>query len=198
MKRLLTTAVLAGLVATPVLAQDAQEAQVDDIYGELAYTRLKVDSDLLSKKAEPTMLRGVLGKGFTPWLNGELMLGIGLNDASATLAPGLAAGSQTEAKSQELKTLLGLYATPTVKLGEKGKVFARVGWANTTTSDVKIPGAGTIRTERLLKKHDSLSYGAGAAFNLNESFSLGMDYMVYYKRKDEKVDGVSFSLGYRF
>lgn len=205
MRKQLFTLLAVAALATPVLAKDAME--YGDWYGEMGYTMLKANSNILSNSFKPTMLRGVLGTSLTPWLNGELLLGIGLKGEDATIRPDLQLVDETRARNQDVKTLFGLYVTPTYKIADVGRVYARLGWANNTSSDAKVKpympgtipaGTGTIHMARVIQKRNSASYGVGAAFDINESFSVGADYMVYYKYHGEKIDGLTIGLGYKF
>ncbi len=204
MKKILAALSLAVLASTAVMAQDAStdmasadSASMDmssGIYGEIGFTGLRGDNDKLFSGGSfrPTMLRGLVGTSFTPWLNGELMLGLGVNgDKVLQLAP-----SPTSVNA-EVKTLVGLYATPTLKLSG-GKLFARIGYANITYSDAKLPAAGPLAKQGIFSKHDSISWGFGGSFDLGSNLSLNADYMQYYKRKNEKLDGFTVGLGYKF
>jgi opacity protein-like surface antigen len=206
MKKWIPVLVLAALFNTAAWAQDAEvaansgaqsgtfEEAHSPYYGELGLTTLRGSSAVATNgKFKPKMLRGVLGKPLTPWLNGELMLGIGL-DSSKVLPPAPA----TNLADGEVKTLLGLYATPTMHFGNGARVYGRLGWANITYSDIPLTGAGPLQTQGLYRKHDSLSWGVGASFPVSPSFSVGADYMSYYKRKGEKLDGLTLNLGYKF
>ena len=207
MKKLLSILGLTVFAATATMAQEDSAANAADssaygaeadvssgLYGELGLTSLRGRNPALftGGSFQPTMLRGVLGKPFTPWLNGELMLGIGLQgDEVRRLVP-----APTSA-NVEVKTLVGIYATPTLHLS-KGKLYARAGYANITYSDVHIPAPGLIQTQGVFSKHDSLSWGVGGAYQFNDSMSVTADYMRYYKRKSEKLDGFTIGLGYKF
>lgn len=174
---------------------DTPEAATSQYYGELGYTTLSGTSNAVSSgKFKPKMLRGVVGKTINPWLNGELMLGLGAS--STKVLPAVpAAVNRVDA---EVNTLLALYATPTMHFGNGGRVYARLGWANITFSDLPLPAPGPLQTRSLYSKHDSLSWGLGASFPITQNLSLGADYMLYYKRKGEKLDGLTVNLGYKF
>ena len=205
MKKILTALSFAALLSTAATAQDmandnnstgdqTQTEATTNYYGELGFVGLRGKNPKLftGGSFKPSMLRGVLGTSFTPWLNGELMLGVGVNgDKVLQLAPA------PTSVNAEVKTLLGVYATPTLKLSS-GKLFARLGYANITFSDAKVPGAGPIATQGIFSKHDSLSWGLGGSFDLGNNLSLNADYMTYYKRKGEKLDGFTVGLGYKF
>lgn len=206
MKKIFTALSLVTLLSTAALAQDAPADSQDasnqnhadaatNYYGELGFVSLRGKNPKLftgGGSFKPKMLRGVLGKPITPWLNGELMLGIGSGGEQVRRLVPAATSADVE-----VKTLVGLYATPTLQLG-KGKVFARLGYANITYSDVNIPAPGPIVTQGIFSKHDSLSWGLGGSIDLSPNFSLNADYMTYYKRKGEKLDGFTIGLGYKF
>ncbi len=204
---------VAALISSSVWAQDADSSADADnsapaaettyasheeaptaYYGELGYTTLKGRSNSVQGNTfKPKMLRGVVGKPLNPWLNGELMLGIGASGARV-LPPAPA----TTLADAEIKTLLALYATPTLHFGNGGRVYGRLGWANITFSDLPLAIPGPLQSRSLYSKHDSLSWGVGASFPITQSLSVGADYMLYYKRKGEKLDGLTVNLGYKF
>ena len=207
--------ILLALLGNTAWAQDADNSTVADdtsaptadtsynmgqdetrsgYYGELGYASLKGRSNAVQGNSfKPKMLRGVIGKPLNSWLNGELMLGIGAS--SAKVLPPAPATTLVDA---EIKTLLALYATPTLNFGNGGRVYGRLGWANITFSDLPLTGAGPFQSRSLYSKHDSLSWGVGASFPITQSLSVGADYMLYYKRKGEKLDGLTLNLGYKF
>jgi len=200
MKKFAAVLGLTLLASTAVMAQDApatDDGAPNNIYGELGITGLRgSNTALFSGKFKPTMLRGVLGTSFTPWLNGELMLGIGIN--SDQIPQPQPAPTVVNA---DVKTLVGVYATPTLHLNDnKAKLYARLGMTNITYSDVKIPvpPPSTIGMTGIFSKSNSFSWGLGGGFNITDRLSLNADYMVYYKHQGEKLDGFTLGLGYKF
>ncbi|MFI0546148.1 MAG: outer membrane beta-barrel protein [Brachymonas sp.] len=184
--------------AAETAAAPSASAFGQSFYGELGLATLRgSNSNLLTGKFKPTMLRGVVGSPINPWLNGELMLGIGMQGKSAPLA--VPFGTTTAATGLEVKTMLGLYLTPTLNFANGGKVYGRVGWNNITFSDVpQPPVAGLMQSTGVFSKHDSLAWGLGGAIPVGQNFTVNADYMQYYKRKNEKLDGFSIGLGYKF
>lgn len=182
-------------------AQDSTNAGQgfgQSFYGELGLTNLRASNRaLLTRSASPVLLRGVVGSPINPWLNGELMLGIGLQGKDAPLVTPI--GTITSARDLEVKTMLGLYLTPTLNFANGGKVYGRLGWNNITFSDVPLPPVGgAMQSTGMFSKHDSLSWGLGGAIPVGQNFSVNADYMRYYKRKGEKLDGFTIGLGYKF
>ena len=66
-------------------------------------------------------------------------------------------------------------------------MFGRAGYVST-----KLSSDGESDRE------GSLAYGMGGSFRMTPSLSLNVDYMIYHKKDDAKIDGYSIGLNYRF
>ena len=44
----------------------------------------------------------------------------------------------------------------------------------------------------------SVSWGLGASYRIGENVGVSLDYMVYHKKSQVKVDGVNLGVTYKF
>lgn len=170
----LTLLSLAGISAS---AQNAPSK----IYGELGYTLLSYKEN--GYKAEPGILRAVIGTEIHPNINLEGMVGVGVTDGSTRI-------SNITVSSQVDRTW-GLYVRPKVMISPEVELFGRVGYASSKVT-VSVPGyAGS-------GSGNSASYGAGASFKVKQNTSVVVDYMSYYSKDGVKATGLSLGLGFKF
>ena len=207
MKKFAAIAALALLTSVGAYAQDsdanADSAPMMDrlgagLYGEIGFTKLKAtNSAAFSGSAKPTMLRGVLGKELMPNLAAELMLGLGLGSDSINYnytAGGLPVSAKVDT---EVKNMLGLYIVPKIQLSDRAQAYARLGLTNMSTSNT--PPAGVPVSNNMTNdKNNSFSWGLGASYRIGENMGASLDYMVYHKKSQVKVDGVNIGLTYKF
>ena len=213
MKKFAAIAVLALLASAGAYAQDS-DAESDSgmarlgagLYGELGYTQIKASNSaaFAGNSAKPSMLRGVLGKELMPNLSAELMLGLGM--ASDSVNYNYSVGAPPVPMSvkvdSEIKSMLGLYIVPKMQLSDRAQAYARLGLTNMSTTDTPsavmagLPaGASNNMTNG---KNNSFSWGLGASYRIGENLGASLDYMVYHKKSQVKVDGVNIGLTYKF
>lgn len=155
------------------LALLAAGAQAQNLYGELGYTALDYREPGL--KLSPGMVRGVAGYEVTPNLAVEGMLGF--NGGSDT-----ASGS-----TRQLNNMVGVFGKAQTNVTDALKVYGRLGVARTS---LKANGVSDSDT--------GLAYGAGVSYDISKAVYLNADYTKYYDRKDQKIEGFTAGVGYRF
>ena len=213
MKKFAAIAALALLASAGAYAQDS-DAESDSgmarlgagLYGELGFTKIKATNPaaFAGGSVNPTMLRGVLGKELMPNLSAELMLGLGAGAGSAdfkyTLPPSPVV--MTARVESEVKTMLGFYIVPKIQLSDRAQAYARLGLTNMSTSDTPVAVMGGLpagtSNNMTNGKNNSVSWGLGASYRIGENLGASLDYMVYHKKSQVKVDGVNIGLTYKF
>lgn len=174
------------------------------LYTELGLTQLKASNPaaFAGASAKPTMLRGIVGKELMPNLSTELMLGLGLSSASVDYNYVAGGTPMSVSVESEVKSMLGLYIVPKVALSDRAQAYARLGFTNMSSSDTP-PGvmaqlpAGTSNN-MTNGKNNSVSWGLGASYRIGENVGVSLDYMVYHKKSQVKVDGVNLGVTYKF
>ena len=151
------------------------------IYGEVGYTQLSYKES--GYKADPGVLRAVIGTEINPNVNLEAMIGVGITDGSTRI-------SNVTVTSQ-VDRFWGLYVRPKVMLSPDVELFGRVGYASSKVT-ASIPGYA------LSDSGNSMSYGAGVSFKVAQNTSLVADYMSYYSKDGVKATGFSVGLGFKF
>ena len=211
MKKFAALAALALLASVGASAQD-ESGSVDEnrlgagLYGELGFTKIKASNSaaFAGASAKPTMLRGVLGKELTPNLAAEFMLGLGAGTGSLDYkytagAPPVAVSTRVES---EIKNMLGFYIVPKVALNDRAQAYARLGFTNITANDTPssvMAGLPAGASDNMTNgKRNSVSWGLGASYRIGENVGVSLDYMVYHKKSQVKVDGVNLGLTYKF
>jgi opacity protein-like surface antigen len=164
---------IAKLTTTLGLVALAAGAQAQSLYGEVGYTGLDYREPGL--KASPGMVRGVVGYEFSPNLAMEGMVGLhgGSDTASGT--------------TLKLGNMVGVFGKVQAPLAEGVNVYGRLGVAR---SDLKANGVSDART--------GLAYGVGMSYDLSKTTYLNADYTKYYDRRDQKLEGVTLGVGFRF
>lgn len=164
---------LAKLSTTLGLALLAAGAQAQGVYGEVGYTGLDYKEPGL--KVSPAMVRGVVGYGFTPSLAMEGMVGLhgGSDTASGT--------------TLKLDNMVGVFGKVQAPVTDALKVYGRLGVARTS---LKANGVSDSDT--------GLAYGAGVTYDLSKTAYLNADYTKYYDRDDQKLEGLTVGVGFRF
>ena len=209
MKKFAAIAALALLASAGAYAQDESGSKDEErlgagLYGELGFTKIKASNPaaFAGASAKPTMLRGVIGKELMPNLSAELMLGLGAGTGSLDYKYMAGATPMSVRVESEVKSMLGLYIVPKVALSDRAQAYARLGFTNMSTSDTPasvmagLPaGASNNMTNG---KNNSVSWGLGASYRIGENVGVSLDYMVYHKKSQVKVDGVNLGLTYKF
>jgi opacity protein-like surface antigen len=153
----------------------AAGAQAQSIYGEVGYSGLNYKEPGL--KVSPDMMRGIVGYQFTPNVSAEGMLGLG----SGTKTDG-GTGS-----SLKVDNMLGAFVKLQAPLTDSLNVYGRLGAVHTS---LKVNGASD--------NGSSFAYGVGATYDLSKAVYVNADYTNYYDRHDQKIDGYTIGIGYRF
>ena len=151
----------------------AAGAQAQSMYGEVGYTGLDYKEPGL--KVSPAMVRGIVGYEFSPNLAMEGMVGLngGSDSASGT--------------TLKLNNTVGVFGKMQAPLADGVNVYGRLGVARTS---LKANGVSDSDT--------GLAYGVGMTYDLSKTTYLNADYTKYYDRDDQKLEGVTVGLGFRF
>ena len=214
MKKFAAIAALALLASAGAYAQD-ESGSVDEnrlgagLYGELGFTKIKATNPaaFAGASAKPTMLRGVIGKELMPNLAAEFMLGIGAGTSSldykyTTGVPPAPVVPQSARVGTEIKNMFGLYIVPKVALSDRAQAYARLGFTNMSSSDTPssvMAGLPAGASDNMTNgKNNSVSWGLGASYRIGEHAGVSLDYMVYHKKSQVKVDGVNIGMTYKF
>jgi opacity protein-like surface antigen len=151
----------------------AAGAQAQNLYGEVGYGALTYKEPGI--KLSPDMVRGTLGYQFAPNFSAEGMVGLG-------------AGTDTGAgTSLKVDNMVGAFVKAQYYLTDSFAVHGRLG---ATRTKLKINGASDTGS--------SFAYGAGVSYDINKSVYVNADYMNYYDRNNQKIDGYTVGVGYRF
>lgn len=160
-------------------------AQAQGIYGEVGYSQFNLtqDSRGFDAKVKPTAARAIVGVELAPHLAIEGHAATGLKDDTVRIGASSATG--------EVDNMLGAFVKPKVMLGNTVELYGRAGVASTKVSTSVSGVGGSDRTT-------GFAYGGGASFSLTPQLSLNADYMNYLDRRDTKVDGMTFGVGFKF
>lgn len=164
---------IAHITTTLGLALLAAGAQAQSLYGEIGYTGLEHREPGL--KVSPGMVRGVVGYDITPNVAVEGVLG--LNGGSDT-----ASGT-----TLKINNMVGVFGKVQAPVTDAFKVYGRLGAVRTS---LKANGVSDSDT--------SLAYGAGVTYDLSKTTYVNADYTVYHDRRDQKLDGFTVGVGFRF
>lgn len=162
-----------SILATMALL--ALGAQAQSLYGEIGFGALTYNEPGL--KLKPGMVRGLLGYQISPNVSAEGMLGVG---SSTDSAPGSGA-------SLKVNSMVGAFVKAQANVTNSFAVYGRLGGAYTK-----------IRANGLSDSGGSMAYGLGVSYDISKSLYLNADYMNYYDRNNQKIDGYSLGLGLRF
>ena len=169
---------LCGLFATTSHAQS--------VYGEIGFsdmsTRLSVPLIGLSANAKPTMLRAVVGVSPFGGLSLEALAAGHLSDARLT-----GGSTSTLTGRAKVSEIFGVYIGSRLGLGPV-ELYGRAGWAQ---SDMSFQNLGS-------GSDSDFSYGGGLRLIPGKSLTFSADYMNYLNKGGARIEGYTFSLGYRF
>jgi opacity protein-like surface antigen len=162
----------ATLVGITLLAAGAQ---AQSLYGELGFGALTYKEPGL--KLKPGMVRGLLGYQISPNVSAEGMLGVGANTDTV-------AGSGASLK---VNNMVGAFVKAQANVTTSFAIYGRLGGAYTK---LRIRGASDSGS--------SVAYGLGVSYDISKNLYLNADYMNYYDRNNQKIDGYTLGLGLRF
>lgn len=123
------------------------------------------------------MVRGVVGYQLSPCISAEGMLGPG----SGTKTDG---ATGTSIKSD---TLVGAFVKLQAPVTNSFQVYGRLGAVHTG-----------LKTNRASDNGSSFAYGVGLNYDRTKAVYLNADYTNYHDRHDQKIDGYTIDMGYRF
>jgi attachment invasion locus protein len=166
-----------------VVALVASAAQAQTVYGEVGYMATDF-SDSVSRvglSAKPNAVRGLVGYEISPNLAFEGMLAFGSGTET------LRVGGVNSGLGLKIDNMIGAFVKPKMPVGDVFELFGRAGYVSTKL---------TLDGES--DREGSLAYGVGGSFKMTPALSLNVDYMIYHKKDDAKIDGYSVGLNYRF
>ncbi len=164
---------LAKLSTTLGMALLAAGAQAQSLYGEVGYTGLDYKEPGL--KVSPAMVRGVVGYEFTPNLAVEGM--VGLNGGS----------DSSSGTTLKVDNMVGVFGKVQAPVTDALKVYGRLGVARTS-----------LKANGVSHGDTGLTYGAGVTYDLSKTTYLNADYTKYHDRDDQKLEGFTVGVGFRF
>ncbi len=158
------------------------------LYGELGYTWMWVDA--LGERAQPTMLRGILGYDFSPYFSLEGMLAMGglSDDSTNATVNGIQGNVNVKAKA-----MYGLFVKPKYAW-QQAEFFGRFGWAHTAV-DVDSNTAGIPSSTQ---RDNDFAWGGGVNYRIDRNFYVGLDWMRYSQQSSHHVDGFTLAAGYHW
>jgi hypothetical protein len=173
-----TTSLLAmcGLAATAA-AQAQTHPNMTGPYAEVGYAWMTLSSSGVDVNTGEWIAR--MGTDFMPYLGGEVFGG---TSASSGDAYGV---------SLKVDNVYGAYFKLHVETAQDFQLFARAGWVHTT---LKASYFGYTASN----SDDDFSYGVGMQFTFADHWYMQGDYMSYYGKHGDTIQGPSVSVGYRF
>lgn len=171
-----SVAITAGLLA-------GSAAQAQTVYGEVGYmsTDFSDSVNRIGLSAKPNAVRGLVGYEISPMLAFEGMLALGAGSDT------LRVGGVRSGLGLKIDNMVGAFVKPKLPVGDVFEMFGRAGYVSTKLS---LDGESD--------REGSLAYGLGGSFRMTPSLSFSVDYMIYHKKDDAKIDGYSVGLSYRF
>lgn len=168
-------------------AQSTAPADNPRMYAEIGYASadFKISDGVDSLKASPSLVSGTFGYQFHPNFAVEGFLGLGAGKG------GVKFNGVSMPANVKLGTMIGVFARPSLALGDSVELFGRVGWVDT---ELKTSAFGMSASER----DSSLAYGIGANFNLSKTSYLQASWTSFYKKHDTKIEGLGLAYGMRF
>ena len=169
------------LLALVALMATATQAQT--VYGEVGYMSTKFSDSVngIGLSAKPNAVRGIVGYEVGPMLSFEGMLALGTGSESVRVA------GRNAGLGLKINNMIGAFVKPKFPVGDVFELFGRAGYVSTKL---------TLDGES--DREGSLAYGLGGSFKMTPALSLNVDYMIYHKKDDAKIDGYSVGLNYRF
>ena len=137
-------------------------------------------------RLSPTAVRAIAGRNMGPTFSYEGMLAIGSSQGTDTIA-----GKNAAVK---MDPMFGAYLRARKELASGLEVFGRMGVA----SVVKNLDGAYFTDSPTSQRMGSVSYGLGVKIRLKRDSNFVADYMSYYNRKQESIDGLSLGLAFDY
>ena len=185
MKHLTIAAAAAFMLLGTAHAQQA----TSPLYGEVGYTHLSTDTGF--GKANPGMIRGIVGYEFHPFVAAEGMLAFGVREDSVS---GTALGVPFTA-DVKVQHSYGVFVKPKFSPTNGLEVFGRLGYAQ---SKVRFDVNTAAGSGSASDSDGDFAYGAGVSYRFSPRAHVSIDWMRYYDKSSTTVDGVTISVGMRF
>jgi outer membrane autotransporter protein len=165
----------------------AQKKFDQNSYFELGYSTMAYSDT--SANLKPTGIRGIYGQNTSQNLGWEGLLGLGMNEDTATFTRGTV--------GLKIGTVLGLYGKAYLKPSDSFEIFGRLGYANVSRDTTCAPIANCTAASAK-DTGSSISYGAGVKFEVSKNISIIGDYMSYYNRDSISINATTFGVSYGF
>jgi hypothetical protein len=162
-----------------------QRALGNSVYVEASLNSLNYSQTGLT--LNPTALRAILGKNLGPNFGYEGLVAFGTSNGEKTVDSTKAIG--------KIDPIFGGYIKARKELAPGLEVFARFGAASVVK---KLSGTYYEKPDPINERMGSLSYGLGVKIGVTRDASFVADYMSYYNRKQESIDGYSLGLALDF
>jgi hypothetical protein len=187
MKKSLISLLAFGLMplAHAQLKAAQPRALPQNIYAEASINSINYASSGLS--LNPTALRGILGKNLSSNFSYEGLIAFGTSSGEKTV-------DSTRAIAK-IDPIFGGYIKARKELAPGLDVFARFGAASVVK---KLSGTYYEKPDPINERMGSMSYGLGVKIGISRDASFVADYMSYYNRKQETIDGYSLGLALDF
>jgi opacity protein-like surface antigen len=179
--------VLALFLAISSISALAQKKQESNSYFDIGYSTFAYSDSSFNFK--PTGIRAVYGKNTSENLGWEGLLGIGMNEDTATFS--------SASLGLKIGTVLGVYAKGFIKPSDSFEIFGRLGYASVSRELSCTPVARCV-TSSAKDTGNSISYGAGLKFDISKNVSIGGDYMSYYNREGISINATSIGVSFGF
>ena len=174
--------VLAGLASFALLAPIASQAQEapKTYYGVGVSTLKWSDREKIFDGINNSAIALTLGYRVMKNLAIEGQVGTGLGDDTVTVN-----GTRITVKNKEF---YGVYLRPYIQATDSIELYGRLGYFS---GKLSASGQGVSESDR---KNDT-AFGVGAAYSLNKSLAITLEYNQWFDKDDIKVSG--FGLGIR-
>ena len=185
-KYLLSLMTLCLLTSAQAQLKPNQQRSIgNSVYVEASLNSLNYSQTGLT--LNPTALRAILGKNLGPNFGYEALVAFGTSNGEKTV-------DCTKAIAK-IDPIFGGYIKARKELAPGLEVFARFGAASVVK---KLSGTYYEKPDPINERMGSLSYGLGVKIGVTRDASFVADYMSYYNRKQESIDGYSLGLALDF
>ncbi|MDC0664279.1 porin family protein [Marinobacter sp. SS21] len=175
---LLGLAVAAGLTSLGAQAGDMYKSGVGGAYAGLNYSFMNIDLDGLDD-ADVGTLSAKVGVLATPYLGVEARGGFGVDD------------DRIDGAELSMDNFFGGYATLNLANESPATPYAIIGF---TRIELELDTVfGTFKDDE-----SDLSYGLGVNLEMSKELSGNLEYMRYFDKDDDTIDGLSVGLTFMF
>ena len=178
---------IAVLVATCSISAFAQKKPESTSYLDIGYSTLAYSDSTFNFK--PTGIRAVYGKNTSENFGWEGLLGLGINEDTATFS--------SASLGLKIGTVVGVYGKGFMKPSDSFEIFGRLGFAS-VSRELSCTPVARCATSSAKDTGNSISYGAGLKFEITKNVSIGGDYMSYYNREGVSINATTIGVSFGF